>query len=375
MFFAFLCAPPCSQCFNALNFMKIDLHTHILPEHWPDWTKRSGYSGWIELEHSGPGCARMCKTLPSGGKQFFRDVEANLWDPAVRQREMAATGVTTQVLSTVPVMFSHWGKAQDAYDLHRLLNDHLAVVQASGLYQDASGTRQRPVPRFLGLGVLPLQDPDLACRELERCMGELKLSGVQIGTHVNGLNLDDPMLRPVLRRAAELGAAVFVHPWDMLGGERLSKYWMPWLVGMPTETTIAMMSVLFGGVLDELPNLRICFAHGGGSFPGTLGRIAHGFECRRDLFPATAKNPLEYLASGGRAAKFWVDSLVHDADTLSHLVKLMGASRVALGSDYPFPLGEEHPGRIIGSLAGISEAERGLLLAGAAAEFLGVRLP
>jgi aminocarboxymuconate-semialdehyde decarboxylase len=318
----------------------------------------------------------MCKTLPSGGKQFFRDVEANLWDPAVRQREMAATGVTTQVLSTVPVMFSHWAKVQDAYDLHRLLNDHVAGM-VGGV---AHPPRLAPgaLKEFLGLGVLPLQDPDLACRELERCMNDLHLSGVQIGTHVNGLNLDDPVLRPVLRRAAELGAAVFVHPWDMLGGERFSKYWMPWLVGMPTETTIAMMSVLFGGVLDELPNLRICFAHGGGSFPGTLGRIAHGFECRRDLFPATAKNPFEYLATGdggGRAAKFWVDSLVHDADTLSHLVKLMGASRVALGSDYPFPLGEDHPGRIIGSLAGISEAERGLLLAGAAAEFLGVRLP
>lgn len=206
-------------------------------------------------------------------------------------------------------------------------------------------------------------------------MGELKLSGVQIGTHVNGANLDDPLLRPVLERAAELGAAVFVHPWDMLGGERMARYWMPWLVGMPTETTIAMMSVLFGGVLDELPDLRICFAHGGGSFPGTLGRIAHGFECRRDLFPAQAKHPTEYLAKPGRPAAFWVDSLVHDGDALAHLVKLMGASRVALGSDYPFPLGEDRPGTLIDALAGISGADRELLRAGAALEFLGLHKP
>jgi aminocarboxymuconate-semialdehyde decarboxylase len=360
--------------------MKVDLHTHILPERWPDWTKKSGYPGWIELEHSGPGCARMCKTLPTGGKQFFRDVQANLWDPAVRQQEMLATKVTTQVLSTVPVMFSHWAKAQDAYDLHRLLNDHLASSMgfqpmASSGAGEPKATGWKPVPLFLGLGVLPLQDPDLACRELERCMGELKLSGVQIGTHVNGANLDDPLLRPVLERAAELGAAVFVHPWDMLGGERMARYWMPWLVGMPTETTIAMMSVLFGGVLDELPDLRICFAHGGGSFPGTLGRIAHGFECRRDLFPAQAKHPTEYLAKPGRPAAFWVDSLVHDGDALAHLVKLMGASRVALGSDYPFPLGEDRPGTLIDALAGISGADRELLRAGAALEFLGLQKP
>ncbi|XVJ60782.1 MAG: amidohydrolase [Tepidisphaera sp.] len=347
--------------------MKVDLHTHILPERWPDWTKKSGYPGWIELEHSGPGCARMCKTLPSGGKQFFRDVQANLWDPAVRQREMDATSVTTQVLSTVPVMFSHWAKAQDVYDLHRLLNDHIAEVQ-----QPVSAGA---VPPFIGLGVLPLQDADLACRELDRCIKDLKLAGVQIGTHVNGANLDDPLLRPVLERAAELGAAVFVHPWDMLGGERMAKYWMPWLVGMPTETTIAMMSVIFGGVLDELPNLRICFAHGGGSFPGTLGRIAHGFECRRDLFPAQAKHPTEYLAKPGRPAAFWVDSLVHDGDALAHLVKLMGASRVALGSDYPFPLGEDHPGMLIDALTGLSAADRDLLRAGAALEFLGLHKP
>ena len=344
--------------------MKIDLHTHILPERWPDWTKRSGYPGWAELEHTGPGCGRMCRTLEGGGRQFFRDVRSNLWDPAVRRREMDAAGVSVQVLSTVPVMFSHWSKARDAYDLHRLLNDHIAGMVSAHGAAAAGASGPRP---FEGLGVLPLQDPDLACRELERCVRDLGLVGVQIGTHVEGKNLDDPTLRPVLRRAADLGAAVFIHPWDMLGGDRMARYWMPWLVGMPTETTIAIMSLLFGGVLDELPTLRVCFAHGGGSFAGTLGRIAHGFACRRDLFPESARHPREYVET----RRFWVDSLVHDIVALRHLVDLLGASRVALGSDYPFPLGEDRPGELIEALGDLSAGDRAMLLSGAALQFLG----
>lgn len=344
--------------------MTIDLHTHILPQRWPDWTQRSGYPGWIELEHTGPGCARMCRTIEGGGRQFFRDVHENLWDPARRAAEMATAGVTTQVLSTVPVMFSHWAKPQHAHDLHRLLNDHLAEIVRGG------SAARTGLPAFLGLGVLPLQDPDLACRELDRCVRDLGLSGIQIGTHVNGVNLDDPSLRPVLRRAADLGAAVFVHPWDMLAPERMKRYWMPWLVGMPTETTIAVMSVLFGGVLDDLPNLRICFAHGGGSFPGTLGRISHGFACRRDLFPAGARDPMEYLARESSPARFWVDSLVHDAEALRLLLRLMGPQRIALGSDYPFPLGESVPGDLIRSIPALNDAERRWVLEGAARAFL-----
>lgn len=206
-------------------------------------------------------------------------------------------------------------------------------------------------------------------------MKELGLRGVQIGTNVNGQNLDDPRLRPVLRLAAQLGAAVFVHPWDMLGGERMRKYWMPWLVGMPTETTIAIMSILFGGVLDELPNLRICFAHGGGSFAGTIGRISHGLEARRDLFPPDAKHPREYLASGGRPARFWVDSLVHEPLALETLIALMDPSRIALGSDYPFPLGEEHPGTLIAGMRALTPQAREMLLSGAALQFLDLGSP
>src|SRR5207302_3649723 len=148
--------------------------------------------------------------------------------------------------------------------------------------------------------------PQLAAAELERCVRDLHLCGVQIGSHVGPWNLDAPQLFPVFARAAELGAAVFVHPWDMLAPERMRKYWLPWLVGMPAEVTLAICSLIFGGVLERLPHLRIAFAHGGGGFPGTLGRIEHGFRARPDLVAIdNARPPSAYVKS------IYVDSLVH----------------------------------------------------------------
>ncbi|MFM9995215.1 MAG: amidohydrolase family protein [Phycisphaerales bacterium] len=345
---------------------KIDLHTHILPERWPDWTKRTGQPGWVFLDHHGPGCARMMKT-DAGGAKPFRDVTANLWDPRVRIDAMDRTGVDTQVLSTVPVMFSYWAQPRDAYDLARVLNDHIA-----GLVRDFPG-------RFEGLGTIPMQDAELAGRELERCVRELGLKGVQIGSHVErpppgpggDWNLDEPVVVGVFAEAERLGACVFVHPWDMMGSAQMPRHWLPWLVGMPAETCRAICSVIFGGVLDQLPRLRIAFAHGGGSFPGTIGRIAHGRACRPDLFPPASRDPREYLARGGAPARFFVDSLVHDADALRGVLRLFGAERVALGSDYPFPLGEEVPGALVASMADVNPTARARVLRETALEFLG----
>ena len=327
--------------------MKIDIHTHILPETWPDLQARYGYGGFVQLEHHGPGCARM-----SIDGRAFRDVDKNCWDPATRLTECDGHGVDVQVLSTVPVMFSYWAEPKDAHDLSRLLNDHLAGV-----------VTDHP-KRFVGLGTVPMQDPTLAVQELERCVGTLGLAGIQIGTHVNGKNLDDERVFPVFEAAEALGAAVFVHPWDMLARDRMSRYWLSWLVGMPAETALAICSMMFGGVFERLPRLRVAFAHGGGAFPGTLGRIEHGFRVRPDLCAVDAKtSPRDHLG------RFYVDALVHDGDALRHLIDLVGAGRVALGTDYPFPLGEQAPGALIESL-GLEAATRERLLAGSALEWL-----
>ena len=318
----------------------VDVHTHLLPPELPRWKERFGYGGFIRLEHTGPCRARMLKDDGRG----FREVEENLWAPAARLADCERFGVDVQVLSTVPVMFSYWAKPEDGAEVARFLNDHLASV--------VSGAPDR----FIGLGTLPMQAPSLAARELERCVRSLGLAGVQIGSHVNDWNLSDPALFDVFATAAELGATVFVHPWDMMGEARMRKYWLPWLVGMPAESSLALCSLIFGGVLERLPTLRVAVAHGGGAFPATLGRIQHGFEARPDL--VAVDNPVPPRAYLGR---FWVDSLVHDPDMLRFLVKLLGEDRVMLGSDYPFPLGEAVPGMLIRSVPELAAARAKLL--------------
>ncbi len=320
----------------------------MLPRAWPDLRERYGYGGWVRLEHACDGCSRMMID-----DKCFREVGANLWDPDVRIADCDRTGVHLQVLSTVPVMFSYGARPADALDLSRILNDHLAGVCVD--FPD----------RFAALGTVPMQDADLAVGELERCVKDLGMPGIQIGSHVNGDNLDEPALFPVFEAAAALGAAVFVHPWEMLGRDRMGKYWLPWLVGMPAETALAICSVIFGGVLERLPELRIGFAHGGGGFPFTLGRIEHGFKVRPDLCATEASTPPRDMVR-----RFYVDTLVHDAAALRYLVELMGVDRVALGSDYPFPLGEAEPGSLVETIEAFSDDQRRQLLSGTAREFL-----
>ena len=328
--------------------LTIDIHTHIIPENLPDFKKKFGYGGFISLDHHKPCCAKM---MVDGN--FFREVEDNCWSAETRMKECDHHHVDVQVLSTIPIMLSYWAKANDCLEVSKYLNDHIAKI-----------VQQYP-KRFVGLGTIPLQAPELAIKELGRCK-KIGLAGIQIGSHVNDWNLNDENLFPVFQACEEMNVPVFVHPWYMMSQEKMSKYWLPWLVGMPAESSLAICSMIFGGVFERLPKLRVAFAHGGGSFPATIGRIEQGFLVRPDLTAVdNKKNPKDYLG------KFWLDSLTHDKEMLNYLVKLVGSNKVALGTDYPFPLGEIKPGELIHSM-NFSDEVKEKLLNGSALEWLGL---
>jgi len=296
-----------------------------MPEKMPNWFKKFGYGEFIHLEHHKPCCARMIK-----GDKFFREIESNCWEPNDRILDMDQTSVTMQALSTIPVLFNYWAKAADALETSRFFNDHMA--QCVDLHPD----------RFIALGTVPLQDTDVAIREMERVVKELKMPGIEIGSNVNQLNLGDPRFEAFWQAAEELNCSIFIHPWEMMGEEHITKYWLPWLVGMPAETSRAMCSLIFSGVMERYPNLRFAFAHGAGSFPATIGRIEHGWKVRPDLCAVDNEhNPRKYLG------QFWVDSLVHDPASFRLLHEVVGTDKICCGSDYPFPLGEHRPGELI----------------------------
>jgi aminocarboxymuconate-semialdehyde decarboxylase len=326
----------------------IDIHTHILPENIPNFREKFGYGGFVSLEHHKPCCAKMMMD-----DKFFREVGDNCWSDEVRIKECDEQGVDVQVLSTVPVMFSYWAKDQDTLTVSEFLNDNIADIV------------KRNPKRFIGLGTVPMQNSSLAIQELIRCK-EIGLRGIQIGSHINDWNLDRAELFPIFQKCEELEMSIFVHPWDMMGKDKMEKYWLPWLVGMPAETSLAICSMIFGGVFERLPNLKVAFAHGGGSFPATIGRIEHGFNVRPDLCAIDNNvNPRDYLGN------FYLDSLVHEPKMLDFIVDIMGEDKICLGTDYPFPLGELEPGKLINEM-NYTNAKKAKLLAENALNWLGI---
>ena len=303
------------------------MHSHIIPKNLPDWEEKFGYEGFIRLEHHKPSWANMMQ-----GDNFFREINHNCWDPEIRMNEYEKYATQVQVVCTIPVLFAYFSKPKDGLEVARFLNDDLANL-----------VNKYP-KKYIGLGSLPMQDPELSVQELFR-IKELGLKGVQIGSNIQDKNLNESEFYPVWEACEKLGLAVLVHPWNMMGKKKMSKYWLPWLVGMPAETSRAICSMIFGGIFDKFPNLRVNFCHASGSFLSTIGRIEHGFNSRPDLVAFdNPKNPREYCGH------FWVDCITHDQDMLHYVLKIQGSKRVSLGSDYPFPLGDLEIGDFINQM-------------------------
>jgi aminocarboxymuconate-semialdehyde decarboxylase len=329
--------------------MIVDMHSHFVPKAWPDLAERFGTRDWPWLKHHGGGKA----TIMIGDKDF-RPIYDACWDAEVRLEEMDRDGVDVQIMCATPVLFGYSRPAAQAAACARIFNDAALDICS------------RNPRRLKTMCQVPLQDTDLACREVERAMDSGHI-GVQIGNHVEERNLDDEGIVTFLQHCAQIGAPILVHPWDMLARSRMPKYMLAWLVGMPAETQLSILSLILSGAFERLPrSLRLCFAHGGGSFPYLLGRVDNAWT-HRDIVRADCPNlPSSYVD------RFYVDSAVFNRTALSMLVDTMGEDRVMLGSDYPFPLGERVVGSLIRGHDGLSNSAKTKLLGGNAIQFFGL---
>ena len=321
----------------------IDVHTHYVPNGWSDLGEGLP---WLQ-----PLSEREAMIMV--GSTEFRRVQDDCWDASVRLADMDADGVSHQIVSPTPVFFSYEQPAGEAEKVARIMNDlALEVCEPGG-------------GRLLPFCQVPLQDPDAACRELERAM-DAGHYGVEIGNHVGDRDLDDAGIVTFLQHAASLGAPVFVHPWDMPGSPRLDRWMARWLTGMPAETHLSILAMVLGGVFDKVPeSLRICFAHGGGSFAFWLGRFENAWHQRSDLIGVSQQPPSAYVG------RFSVDSVVFEPAALRTLVDTLGASQVMVGSDYPYPLGERPVGNVVHRADFLDDAARTALLHDNAERFLG----
>lgn len=328
----------------------IDIHTHVVPRGWPSLAEAcGGGDGWpwlrVDSEH---------EAMIMLGDNEFRAVNRQAWDPRTRLADMRDDGVDIQVVSPTPVFFSYDRPAGQAVRCARIFNDlTLSVAQ------------QAP-EHLVPFCQVPLQDADLACEELDRCLANGH-AGVEIGNHVGDRDLDHPAVVTFLQHCAAVGAPVFVHPWDMQSGPRLNRWMAQWLTGMPAETHLSILALILGGVFDLVPpSLRICFAHGGGSFAFWLGRAENAWHRRNDVVRGASEHP-----PGHYLDRFFVDTVVFDPAALRLLVEVMGEDRIILGSDYPYPLGERPVGQVVRKAGFLSPEQHTKLLSGNALRFLG----
>jgi aminocarboxymuconate-semialdehyde decarboxylase len=271
-----------------------------------------------------------------------------------RLADMDAMGVDMQVLSPSPSQYYYWADVDLAQQVVRTQNEHIADTCA------------RHPDRFVGLGTLALQHPTLAAAQLRDAMTRLGLKGVEISTTVNQAELDAGELAPFWSAAEELGAIVFIHPFGTTLGKRVSSHYLSNIIGQPLETTLALSHLIFGGVLDRHPGLKIVAAHGGGYLPSYCGRSNHGHDVRPEAHASARRRPIEYLR------RIWFDTLVYEPQALRHLIDTVGASQLVVGSDYPFDMGHVDPHGLLSATPGLSDAQIAAILGGNAASLLGL---
>lgn len=307
----------------------VDTHTHWVPARFPAYLGSRGGAGWPSMAPADSDCDRH--VMIDG--RIYRTVPDASWDARRRLQDMDRLDISQQVLSPMPELLSYWLDADDALALTRFMNEELA------------GLCQSDPQRFIGLGVVPLQDVERSIRELERCM-KLGLAGVEIGSNINGQSIGHPALEPFFAAAASLGASIFVHALRPAGMERvIGPPFYEQVIGFPGEIGLAAAAVITSGLIERHPSLRIAFSHGGGALAQILPRLQYGWEHIPPVRKLMDTSPREL------ARRLYVDDLVYDTAALQHLLQVYGASQVMAGSDYPFPIQDRQPAQRIADLA------------------------
>ena len=283
--------------------------------------------------------------------RLFATIGPKLNNIDLRLAEMDAQGVDVQAISPSPGQYYYGTPPELGRDAARAINDGIADAVA------------RHPDRLVGMGTVPLQDVPMAVAEMRRCVGELGLRGIEISSNVNGRELAEEAFRPFFAAAEELGILVFLHPLGFTHGQRLSEHYLNNIIGNPLESTIALGHLIFGGVLDAYPGLKLCVAHGGGYLPGYWGRMDHAFRAREDCRQHITREPSTYLR------QVWLDTLVFDQDELDSLVRTHGPDKLCLGTDYPFDMAEPDP---VGFHARLDEGAKARIMGLNAAELLGL---
>jgi aminocarboxymuconate-semialdehyde decarboxylase len=322
---------------------RVDFHTHVIPRAMPG----GPYAGCPELHVEEDGRGNVTRD----GKPY-RVVDERVWDVDRRLRDMDAREIDVQVLSPMPVYYGYDAPAAAGASFARAQNEHIAAI-----------VRERP-DRFAGLGTVALQDVERACGELEYAMLTLGLSGIELGTHANARDLDDPALEPVWERCASLDALVFVHPESAPGFERVAAMRMIVSTGYPSETGTTAAKLLMGGVFARHPALRIVLAHGGGTLPWLLPRLDRLWTTMADVRDASPVKPSE------AARAFYCDTLTFDAKNLELGAERIGVSHLVVGSDYPFTVMEDPPGVVLDASDAFDEADKAAMRGGNAARLL-----
>ena len=314
----------------------VDTHTHWVPAQFPAYLGSRKGADWPTMAPADSDCERH--VMIDG--RIYRTVPETCWNTRRRLEDMGRLEVTQQVISPMPELLSYWLHTEDALALTRFMNEDLAALCQS----DAQ--------RFIGLGVVPLQDVPLSIRELERRM-KLGLAGVEIGSNINGHSIGHPDLDPFFAAAESLGASIFVHALRPAGMERvIGPPFYEQVIGFPGEIGLAAAAVITSGLIARHPSLRIAFSHGGGALALILPRLQYGWEHIPPVRKLMETSPKEL------ARRLYVDDLVYDAHTLGHLLEVYGATQVMAGTDYPFPIQDRQPAQRIAELALDASTER-----------------